>query len=152
MRGTFAALIAVAVLLIAPTQLSAKGATVRITITGGDLATPIEITDPAIASRFHVWSELNVDWSQGVVERPVRLQIYEVSFVTTRRNPSTYVIRYAIDPSTDHGYVYLPGKDDAEYADNVWLIYRKVEGNWFQASSEWEKLAHPLIAKARTNH
>lgn len=160
MRGTFAALTAILGLLVAPVQLSAKGDTVRITITGRDLAAPIEITDPAVAGRFHVWSGpgtssneaqgLNVDWSRGVVEPPNDLQIYEVSFVTTRRNPGTYVVRYAIDPSTNHGYVYLPGKTDAGYRDNVWLIYRGIEGNWFHARTEWEKLVHPLIARART--
>jgi len=162
MRGTLAALTATVVLLIAPVQLSAKGDTVRITITGGDLAAPIEITDPAVAARFHVWSGpgtssseahgLNIDWSRGVVEPPKGLQIYEVSFVTTRRNPSTYVVGYAIDSSTNQGYVYLPGKTDAAYRNNVWLIYRGIEGNWFHAWNEWEKLAHPLIAKARTTH
>jgi hypothetical protein len=162
MRETFAALTAIATLMIVPIQLSARGDTVRITITGGDLTAPIEITDPAVASRFHVWSGpgtssneaqgLNVDWSQGVVEPPKGLQIYEVSFITTRRDPGTYVVRYAIDPSTNHGYVYLPGKADAGYRDNVWLIYRSVEGKWFRAWSEWEKLAHPLIAKARITH
>src|SRR5207248_1368466 len=106
MGGTFAALTAIMGLLVAPVQLSAKGDSVRITITGGDLATPIEITDPAVAGRFQVWSGpgtssnetqgLNVDWSRGVVEPPRGLPIYEVSFVTTRRNPGTYVVRYAI--------------------------------------------------------
>lgn len=169
MGGTFAALTAIMALLIAPLQLliaplqlSAKGDTVRITITGVDLAAPIEITDPAVAPRFHLWSGpgtssneaqgLNVDWSRGVVEPPKGLQIYEVSFVTTPRDPGTYVVRYAIDPSTNQGYVYLPGKTDAEYRDNTWLIYRGIEGKWFHAWSEWEKLAHPLIATARTAH
>ena len=80
MRGTLAAMTATVALLIAPVRLSAKGDTVRITITGGDLAAPIEITDPAVAARFHVWSGpgtssseahgLNIDWSRGVVEAP----------------------------------------------------------------------------------
>jgi hypothetical protein len=162
MRETFAALTAIAALMISPIQLSAKGDTVRITITGGDLKVPIEITDPKVASRFQVWvgpgtssneaQGLNIDWSQGVVEPPKGLQIYEVSFMTTRRNPGTYLVRYAIDPSTNHGYVYLPGKADAGYGENVSLIYRRVEGNWFRAWSEWEKLAHPRIAKARISH
>lgn len=162
MRETSAALTAIAALMIAPIQLSAKGDTVRITITGGDLTARIEITDPAVASRFEIWSGpgtssneaqgLNVDWSQGVVKRPKGLQIYQVSFITKRRDSGTYVVRYAIDASTNRGYVYLPGKADAGYQDNVWLIYRGVEGNWFRAWSEWEKLAHPLIAKARNAH
>lgn len=160
MRGAFAILTAAMALLISPIQSSAKGDTVRITIAGGDLAATIEITDPVVAAQFHVWSGpgtspneaqgLIVDWSRGKVDPPTGVPIYEVSFVTTRRNPGTYVVRYAMDPSTNHGYVYLPGKADAGYRDNVWLIHRGMEGNWFHAWSEWEKLAHPLILQART--
>jgi hypothetical protein len=160
MRGIFAALSVITAALITPVQLSAKGDTVRIKITGGDLAVPVEITDPAVASYFRVWAgpgtssneaqSLNVDWSRGVVEPPTGLQIYEVSFVTTRRDPGTYVVRYAMDPSTNKGYVYLPGKADCGYGNNVWLIYHGIEGRWFHVWSEWEKLVHPLIAKGRT--
>jgi hypothetical protein len=162
MRIRFAALSASLALLIVPVQLSAKGDTVRITIKGGDLAAPIEITDRAAAAYFRVWSgpgtssnepqRLIVDWSRGVAELPKGLQVYEVSFLTTRRDPSTYVVRYLIDPSTNQGYVYLPGKTDAEYRDNVWLIYRGIEGNWFHAWSAWERIAHPLIANALKTH
>ena len=45
--------------------------------------------------------------------------------------------------------MYLPGKGDEGYLDNVWLIYRGNEGNWFHAWNAWKELAHPLIAKAR---
>ena len=55
---------------------------------------------------------------------PARLVVYEVSFVTTRRDSGTYIVRYVIDPATNHGYVYLPGKRDSEYWSNTWLIYR----------------------------
>lgn len=161
MRGRFVDLSAIALLLAAPLQLFGKGDTVGITITGADLAAPIEITDPAVA-RFRVWSGpgtssnepqgLNVDWARGIVEPPKGLQVYEVSFVTTRGNPGTYVVRYALDPSTNQGYVYIPGNTDSGYRDNVWLIYRGIEGHWFHAWSEWEKLANPLIAKSRTTH
>ena len=162
MRGAFASLAMVLVLLIAPQQLSACGENVRIVIKGGDLAAPIEIADREALVRFNVWSGpgtstneaqgLIVDWSQGVAEPPKNLQVYEVLFVTTRRDPGTYVVSYLIDPSTNEGYVYLPGKTDAGYRDNVWLIYHGVEGHWFRAWSAWEKLAHPLIAQARKPH
>ena len=94
MRRTFTA---TAALLLAPALLSAKGDTIRIIITGGDLAAPIEITDPAIVIRYNVWAGagtssneshgLNVDWSGGMVEPPKGLSIYDVAFVTTRQNP-----------------------------------------------------------------
>ena len=46
MSITFAVFTALAASLIAAVPLSAKGDTVRITITGGDLMKPIEIVDP----------------------------------------------------------------------------------------------------------
>ena len=166
MKRTFVPLLATT-LLIAPSFLHAKGNTIRIIITGGDLAAPIEISDLAITTQFHVWAGpgtgrmvggktlvsqdepgLIIDWPGGIVEPPPKgLQIYNVSLVTTRTNPSTYTVRYAIDPATKNGYVYVPGKADPEYRDNTWLIYRGNEGNWFNAWSEWEKVARPLIAK-----
>jgi|SRR5580692_9500995 hypothetical protein len=162
MRVTFAALATIALLVIARAPVFAKGDTVRITITGGDLGAPIEITDPAIVCQYNVWAgrgtssgephSVNIDWTQGIAKPPKGVPVYEVSFVTTRTNPGTYLVRYAIDPATKRGYVYLPGKADAHYRDNVFLIYRDVEGNWFHAWDEWEKLANPLIAKARTTH
>jgi hypothetical protein len=161
MREIFAALAVIPALLMVPAQLTAKGDTVRITIKGGDLAGPIEITDSDVVRRFHVWTGpgtgsseapgLIVDWPRGVAEPPKNLPVYEIAFLPTRRNPGTYVVLYLIDPSTNEGFVYLPGKTDAGYADNVWLIAHGVEGNWFHAWSAWEKLAHPLIDKTRTS-
>ena len=154
-------------LLIVPVLLSAKGDTIRITIKGGNLAAPIEITDPALITRFNVWSGpgtqpassdgtrmpgegrgLIVDWSRGTAEPPKGAQIYEVLFETSGHNPGTYAVRYLIDPSTNQGYVYIPGKTDPSYRDNTWLIYRGIEGNWFHAWREWEAVAHPLVANA----
>ena len=162
MRGTFTALLATVPLLIVPVQLSAKGKTVRITIKGGDVAAPIEITDPAMIAGFSVWTGpgtstnepqgLIVDWSRGMVEPPQGLQAYEVSILTARPNCAPYVMSYLVDPSTNEGYVYLPGSSDPGYRGNVWLIYRGIEGNWFHAWSVWEKFAHPLIASASKTH
>ncbi len=158
MRKTWGAFSLILVLLILTVPLFAKGDTVRITIAGSAFAAPIVITDPAVLARFEVWSGsgtgsnqtngLNIDWSRTVAELPKDLKLYIVSFVTTRSNPSTYTVRYAVDPATRQGYVYIPGKADPEYRDNVWLVYRGIEGNWFHASKEWEQLANPLIAKA----
>src|SRR5215831_16326665 len=97
MKVTAAALGVIAIVTIAPIPSSAKGDTVRITISGGNLSAPIQITDPAVVSRYQVWSgpgtssyetqSLNIDWSRRLTEPPKGLQIYEVSFVTTRQNP-----------------------------------------------------------------
>jgi len=37
------------------------------------------------------------------------------------------------DTSTGQGYVYILGKQDAAYPDNIWIIYGGVEGKWFHA-------------------
>lgn len=85
------------------------------------------------------------------MQSPENISIYTVAFVTTRSNPGTYVVGYALDPATKQGYVYLPGKADAAYKDNVWLIYRGIEGKWFHASQKWQHLADPLIAKSQNS-
>jgi hypothetical protein len=113
MRVTFAAQTTIAVLLIAPVGMFAKGDTVRITITGGDLGAPIDITDPVIVHQYNVWAgrgtssgephSVNIDWTQGMAEPPKGVPVYEVSFVTTRSNPGTYVVRFVIDPATKRG-------------------------------------------------
>ncbi len=107
-----------------------------------------------------------IDWDRGSADSPLEklflqgLTTYTVSFVTTRQlaprrplrdshNPGTYVVGYAIDPATNQGYVYLPGKGDPGYQDDVSFLIRGVEGNWFHAWSEWEKVANPLIARGR---
>jgi hypothetical protein len=73
--------------------LFAKGRTVKITIKGACLATPLEITDPEI-EQFEIWAGPGVfvnaveeregfiiNWSKGIVaERQRGLQHYEVAF------------------------------------------------------------------------
>jgi hypothetical protein len=160
MRAT----VAIVTLLVLPVGLGAKGDTVRIVVRGAGLTAPIELRDAAIADRFRVGTGpgtsparrvedhqpgLIVDWPRGVATPPKELRAYEVSFVTARTSPNTYVVLYAIDPVTNRGYVYIPGERDAPYRDNTHLIYRGVEGKWFYAWGAWEAIANPLIAKAR---
>jgi hypothetical protein len=152
------ALAAAIILLAASIPAAAKGDTVRIIIKGGNLAGPIEITGAAVA-RFNVWSGpgtspnspqgLIVDWSAGEAKPPQGVPVYDIDIVTTRQNPGTYKVRYILDPTTNRGYVYIPGKADEAYHDNTWLIYRGAEGKWFPAWSEWEDLTHSLIVRAR---
>ena len=136
--------------------LTAKGTTTRIIVSGPGLLSPIEIVEDV--GRFHVWAgpgtsskeaqSLIVDWAEGAVELPKALPVYKVSLETTRRDPNTYVVFYTFDPSTNKGYVFIPGKSHPAYRDNTWLILHGVEGKWFRAWSEWEKLAQPLIGQA----
>ena len=168
MRGTLPILKTTAALLLVTLSIFAKGEMIRITIRGGHLSVPIEITAPDALARFHMghgpgnFEVLNgnriprykpqsfiVDWSRGTVKPPQGLRVYQILFVMKFTDyDRTYIVRYAIDPSTNQGYVYIPGEADAEYADNTRFILRGVEGNWFHAWSKWEELAHPLLATA----
>lgn len=158
----------ISLLLIGPSLLLAKGKTIRIVVEGNELSKPLDITDPKILA-INVWTgpgtssnqpgfnpnapSFIVDWSQGpVTEMPKGLQKYRISFYVNSQNERlAYVVFYVYDPSTKHGYVYLPGGSDEYYKLNVGTIFRGVEGKWFHAWSEWEKIAGPLINEAKTH-
>jgi hypothetical protein len=150
--------------------LSAKGFTTKVSIAGGTLTAPLEISDPGILKDFNVWSGPGtsrngvegtegfiIDWASGVVESPPSgLSVYDVSFYVKYHNrPASqqqdtlaYVVRYTV--TTDgHGYVYLPGKADETYRLNVRAIHRGREGHWFRATAAWQNAVDRLISQAR---
>src|SRR6267143_2732565 len=161
MRMALAVLLNSLLILSVPTPLLAKGKTVKITIKGTDLKTPIEISDPKILANFKVWTgpgtstadrqSLIIDWSQGPVRKPPEsLRRYQVSFHTEPNEQIVYVVYYAFSPGAEQGYVYLPGESDEWHGLNVRSVARgvEVEGKWFRAWSAWERVARPLIEKA----
>jgi hypothetical protein len=155
------AALAVAIALTLPASLTAKGRTVKITISTVDQAAPVEINDPAIG-QFHVWdgpgtyvNDFIIDWSKGAVEhRPNALRRYRVAFYTGDEETKprlSYVVLYEYDPAAGKGYVYLPGKADEGYALNTRSIYRGLEGDWFVATSSWQEYVAPIISKQLDN-
>jgi hypothetical protein len=163
------------VLLIAaclPASLAAKGQTTRITITDVAAAESV-IVDSNLAGRFNVWDGPGtfstvsgrrtegsqgfiIDWSSGpVASRPNGLRRYEVRFYVryprATADQLAYVVRYERDPSSEQGFVYLPGRSDAEYGLNVQAILRGVEGRWFHASREWQEAVVPLLGALTTS-
>lgn len=173
MKGTSAAVFSLLMMSIVPTSLSAKGQTVKITIKGADLTTPLEITSPKVGE-FGVWEGPGVhvngveqtdgfiiNWPKGIVAQiPSGLEHYEVSFYSgcqtgdfgcrTSEPSLVYVVSYDYDPSTQQGFVYLPGKDDEAFRFNHTMWHgHGLEGHWLRATSAWENLVRPLIAKAR---
>jgi hypothetical protein len=152
---------------MAPTILSAKGSTLKITVDGGDLRRPIAVTENV--GKFQVWSGAGtsvngvggtsgfiVDWQAGIVERPLSRREYKVSFYTgcegqacvgSKEQPAlTYVVRYCYDPATQEGFVYLPGEHDEFGPSNMSAIYRGYEGHWLHATKTWDNFIQPLIA------
>jgi hypothetical protein len=171
MRRTLAVTFFISLFLIVPSRLFAKGATSKILIQGADLAKPIKITDPGVLANFNVWTGPGtfstqpgfnanapgfiIDWSQGpVIQLPQALLKYQLSFYVGRppNEQIDYVVYYAVSLATEQGYVYLPSKSDEWWRLNVRSIFRGVEGKWFRAWSAWERVARPLIEKARLAH
>ena len=166
MRRMLAGLVAF-LLLVVPARVFAKGDTVRITIKGADLKTPIEITDPKTLETFNVWTgpgtfssepgfnpnkpAFIIDWSQNPIAEPRKgLKRYEVSFYANAPNMRlVYVVLYQYDPAIKKGYVYLPGRADEWYPLNVRTILHGVEGKWFHAWSRWDSVAKPLLEKEK---
>jgi hypothetical protein len=90
----------VLIVFSATTIVPAKGTTTQITITGAELQSPIEISDPDVLKNFNVWSGPGtfvngvegeegfiVDWASGAVtERPSGLRDFELSFYARYAN------------------------------------------------------------------
>ena len=155
-------------LVLLTASVVAKGPTTRIVIKDLDRGNVSEITDRSVLDQFQVWAGKGrysgppgrtteatqgfiIDWQAGVVDqRPSQLRRYEISFYATRQtaagSPSAdapaeelaYVVLYENDPSTEQGYVYLPGHADEHFRLNVRTILRGVEGHWLRANRAWQ--------------
>src|SRR6267142_2865909 len=126
MRIAIASFMALLLTLSAAPVGFAKAKTTKITIEGADLKRPIEITDRQILANFNVWTGPGtgsnapgfnanapgfiIDWSQGSVTKvPQNLRRYQISFHADPNEQVVYVVYYACNPSSDNGYVYVPG-------------------------------------------
>ncbi len=153
-KTLFAAPLAVLLILLGMARAaSAKGPTVKITISGGGLTSVFEVTDPRILSSSNVWVGRFLDGSRGSVKEPPRgLRPYEVSFYVKLADDDVrkmYVVYYYPNPSKEQGYIYLPGKGETWYSLNVGTIDRDgQDGKWNYASPAWENLIKLVIARA----
>jgi hypothetical protein len=145
----------------------AKGDLIRIEVVGANLGAPLVVSDADTLKNLFIWSGPGagqpigspqsadsgsfIDWYKGIVDDvPDGMNAYEVSFfcVFDKQSPDarlTYSVKYAFDPSTNRGYIYLPGPSEKNYATNVSTVVHDVEGHWFNASNRWESLIAPLI-------
>ena len=152
--------VAIALTLLFTIVAFAKGPTLKVVISGGDLYVPIEIGDRGRLADFNVWTGPGTspskddgfvaNWSSAVPAPPGNLKRYRVSFYTGHHGDggADYLVIYAFDPAGRRGYIYLPARGEADYARNTFTILRGVEGKWFLTRKAWDDLAGPLIQGA----
>ena len=165
-------ILAFVVPLLLPAASLAKGVTARITITDVQVGASTDITDPSVLERFSVWAGRGtfvsiqgrktegmdgfiIDWPAGAASTPsIELRRYEVRFfvhVPRAAERLAYVVFYVYDPRARHGFVYLPGRSDEQYALNVRTIFRgsSLEGSWFRATRDWDETAGRALTRLR---
>jgi len=147
-------LIAFLVLSALPPLALAKSPTVKMTVSGGELPSAIEITDPQVLGISSIWGGQFLDSTRGVLKEPPReLPTYEIWFyiqVSDKSIKKRYVVYYSPDASPGQGYVYLPGEGQPWYWLNVSAMLRQGrDGKWSYASPAWEELLKPMIARGQ---
>lgn len=131
---------------------SAKPPKVKLTIEGGSLSKPIEITDPQI---------LELSFVRGPAPQPPDgLRGYEISIYFRMANDEIRrlaVLYYFPNVSGAQGFIYSPFQGEAWSVQDLGKVVR--EGSprrWSHASPYWEQAIKPLIASAEgaaaTNH
>lgn len=138
--------VAVAIVISAVAGVGAKGPTIKLTVSGGNLRSPIEVTSkPALV---HVWSDDFI--AAPSAQPPAELLRYQVAFHVlpkgTREPQVLYVITYARDPVSGEGFIYLPGPGEAYHSLNVSTMLREEkDGRWHRATPAWaQALNHSL--------
>jgi|SRR5689334_11142532 hypothetical protein len=136
--------------------LEAKGTTVKLTLTGPDLAAPIEIVEPAILEQSNVWEGSFIGVALDTAPR-VSASIYTVRFDVQppewmRQAPrAMYTVQLARDARSGELLLYLPGRGDAGYALNMTTMLRDTDdGRWHRPSSTWASSVERYLPRAAT--
>jgi hypothetical protein len=143
--------------------LVAKGSTVRLTIAGPGLSSPLELTSPAaIAANVYGGNFIG----NRATEPDKAFPRYTVSFYVELPGSSIprmlyveppeeigrmmYVVYYARNPRTGQGFVYLPGRDDGWYRFNIHTIGREEQdGKWHEATPAWSAAIAAALPQAQ---
>src|SRR5262245_58895631 len=138
----------IAVLLTA--GLAAKGTTVKLVVSRGDLPAPIEITkDVEFANP---WGDAFVHSCIPIPEPPTDRKRYAVDFyeeLGNREVKMMYVVEYVPSPF-GRGAIHLPGRGEEHYWLNVSAISRRNhDGKWFSASDAWERVVGSRVSERR---
>ena len=138
LRLSIAAAAAVAVAV----PVDGKAPVERITISGGGLSERITVADKETLDLSNPWHGRIANWSADVSPPPVGRPVYDITLHARLRGPEIrgiYQLRYVKGEGGAPGAVYLPGRGEPWYTQNVSIIYREGhDGHWHVATSAWE--------------
>ena len=145
------ALLTIGIVLGCSLLASAKPPKVKLTIEGGSLSKPIEITDPQI---------LELSFVRGSARQPPDgLRGYQISIYFRVRGDEIRrlgVLYYFPNVSGAQGFIYSPVQGEAWSVQDLGKVVRDGDPRrWFHASPYWEQAIRPLIAAEgaeATNH
>jgi hypothetical protein len=145
MKMKLAAIVALG--LVATAELTAKGTTVKLVVSGADLAAPVEITrDVQFANP---WGDAFVHSWIPIPAPPAERKRYRVDFyeeLGSRDVKMMYVVDYVPSPF-GRGAIHLPGRREEHYRLNVSTIFRDGhDGQWFTASDDWERVVGSRVS------
>ena len=147
----------VLIVALCPSSVYPKGSPNKIVITGGGLRRAIEINEREILKSFDPWMGQFIDRAKGPVAQPSRQDpAYDVFFYMkwSGRHSThdrgklkmVYTMRYVPGHDGQPGYIYLPGRGEEFYNNNIGTIWReKEDGRWHQASAAWEVTMRRVI-------
>ena len=115
----------------------------RIVVSGGGLPEPVTVTDAEALRLSNPWHGSIAEWTTDVVAPPADRPVYEVLLHARLRGSEgvgpIYQLRYVEGAGGQAGYVYIPGRGETGYAQNVSIVYREGhDGHWHTVLPEWE--------------
>jgi len=131
----------IAFALLASIGLEAKGATVKLTITGPGLTAPVEIVEAAILAESNVFAGSFIGDTVDTAPQ-AKVATYTVSFDVqppqNRPVKTAYAVLLAREVRTGALWLYLPGRGEAGYGLNVGTILRDgQDGHWHRPPAAW---------------
>lgn len=145
-----------ALLVFGTLPLLARGnaVTVRLDIAGPTISKPIQVTTRDLLDLSNVYAgqfmglpanRVDADWPRYVVTLVVESRTPLPTLALTGIH-KRYVVHYALDRQSGEGFVYLPGRGEDGYRENIGLIIREnQDGRWHHASEAWAALLNPHL-------
>jgi hypothetical protein len=135
-------------MLAAP--VGAKGPVVKLVVTGPDLSSPIEITDPD-AIDVNIYGATFADREGSKIENVPASPVppYQVRFYVAMDSDDDiqmkYVVYYVWDSAERRARIYFPGRHDAWWRHNVFTVALPFEGAWYHATESWGRAVQEAI-------